>query len=61
VDVAGAGDVLLVAASLSKISGVDIWHSAILGMLCSGIHVGNVGNTPIKMNSLLSYVEKLTS
>lgn len=59
VDVAGAGDVLLVTTSLSKICGVDIWHAAILGMLSSGIHIGGVGNSPIQIESLLSYVEKL--
>lgn len=46
-DVAGAGDSLLVAASLALVSGANIWLASYLGALAAACQVGRIGNTPI--------------
>lgn len=52
-DVAGAGDSLLVAATMSLVCGGDIWEAACLGSLAAALQVGRVGNTPLNANELL--------
>lgn len=46
-DVAGAGDSLLIGASMSLAAGADIWRSAYLGSIAAACQVGRVGNFPI--------------
>ncbi|MFM7338073.1 MAG: bifunctional ADP-heptose synthase, partial [Actinomycetota bacterium] len=46
-DVAGAGDCMLVAASLALTVGANLWEAGLLGSLAAAIQVGRVGNTPI--------------
>jgi bifunctional ADP-heptose synthase (sugar kinase/adenylyltransferase) len=46
-DVAGAGDSLLVAASLALVSGASIWLASYLGALAAACQVGRIGNTPL--------------
>ena len=46
-DVAGAGDSLLVAASLALASGASIWLASYLGALAAACQVGRIGNTPL--------------
>lgn len=46
-DVAGAGDSLLVAASLALASGASIWQASYLGALAAACQVGRIGNTPL--------------
>ena len=52
-DVSGAGDSLLVAASLSLIVSNSIWLSAFIGSLAAAIQVSRIGNTPIELNEIL--------
>lgn len=59
VDVSGAGDLLLVTTSLLRISDCDIWHSALMGMIASAIHISSVGNNPIDAKELRRYLEKM--
>ena len=46
-DVAGAGDSLLVAASMALVAGASIWKAAYLGALAAACQVGRIGNTPV--------------
>ena len=52
-DVAGAGDCMMVAASLAMTVGANLWESGTLGSLAAAIQVGRVGNTPITLAELL--------
>jgi rfaE bifunctional protein kinase chain/domain len=52
IDVAGAGDALLAAASLSLAAGASVWESAYIGSLSAGIQVSRVGNVPIERKVL---------
>lgn len=53
-DVAGAGDCMMVAASLAMTVGANLWESGTLGSLAAAIQVGRVGNTPITQAELLN-------
>jgi rfaE bifunctional protein kinase chain/domain len=55
-DVAGAGDSLLVASALAIAVGANIWEAAYIGSLAASIQVGRVGNTPIRQNELIERV-----
>jgi len=52
-DVAGAGDCMLVAASLALTVGANMWEAGLLGSLAAAIQVGRVGNTPITQDEIL--------
>jgi len=52
-DVAGAGDCMLVAASLALTVGANLWEAGLLGSLAAAIQVGRVGNTPITQDEIL--------
>lgn len=51
-DVAGAGDSLLIASAMVLASGGSIWEAACIGSLAAGIQVGQVGNTPIRIDQI---------
>jgi len=52
-DVAGAGDCMLVAASLALTVGGNMWEVGLLGSLAAAIQVSRVGNTPITQDEIL--------
>tara|TARA_B100001175_G_scaffold290179_1_gene274439 strand:+ start:5206 stop:6666 length:1461 start_codon:yes stop_codon:yes gene_type:complete len=52
-DVAGAGDCLLIASSMSLACGADIWEASYLGSVASAAQVGKIGNIPIKREEIL--------
>ena len=52
-DVAGAGDCLLVVASMALARGASLWEASLLGSLAAAVQVGRVGNTPIQAGELL--------
>lgn len=58
-DVSGAGDLLLITSSLLLKAGCDIWHSALIGMFASAIHISSVGNTPISQTVLNEQIDKI--
>lgn len=58
-DVSGAGDLLLVTITLLLKAGASIWQATLIGMIASGIHVKNVGNRPIDVVELKTYLEGL--
>lgn len=53
VDVAGAGDSMLAAASLSMISGATVWEAAYIGSVMAALQVARVGNIPITSEELI--------
>jgi rfaE bifunctional protein kinase chain/domain len=53
VDVAGAGDAMLAAISLSIAAGANLWECAYLGSVASAIQVSRVGNVPLAQDSLI--------
>lgn len=52
-DTAGAGDCLLICASMALVVGATIWESAYLGSIAAACQVGRVGNLPLQQNELL--------
>jgi rfaE bifunctional protein kinase chain/domain len=57
-DTAGAGDCLLVCASMAMASGRPIWESLYLGSLAAACQVGRIGNTPLTAAELLVETNK---
>jgi rfaE bifunctional protein kinase chain/domain len=52
-DVAGAGDSMLVVASLALASGASIWEASVLASLAAAVQVSRVGNIPLRPEDLL--------
>jgi rfaE bifunctional protein kinase chain/domain len=55
-DVAGAGDSLLITAAMAITCGASIWEAGYLGSLSAAIQVGRIGNTPLKIDELISEI-----
>jgi rfaE bifunctional protein kinase chain/domain len=56
IDVSGAGDCLLISTSMAKCVGATIWESALIGSIAAGIQVAKLGNSPIKIEEVLSKI-----
>ncbi len=56
-DTAGAGDSLLVCASLALVVGADVWRSAYLGSLAAACQVGRIGNLPLTAAEIAAEIE----
>lgn len=54
VDVAGAGDALLVGAALARAAGASMHEAALVGSLSAAVQVSTVGNAPLTNLELLS-------
>jgi len=54
VDVAGAGDCMLVVTTLALATGASIWEASLLGSVAAAIQVGRVGNLPISADEIIS-------
>jgi rfaE bifunctional protein kinase chain/domain len=57
-DVAGAGDCLLVTATLALSVGASIWEAALLGSLAAAIQVSRVGNIPVTAGELIALIDR---
>jgi bifunctional ADP-heptose synthase (sugar kinase/adenylyltransferase) len=57
-DVAGAGDSVLVAASLALAARANIQQAAYLGTIAAALQVNRVGNTPLGINELIQVISK---
>ncbi len=55
-DVTGAGDSLLIASTLSLLSGLDIISSSYVGSVAAAIQVGRIGNIPINHKEILESI-----
>jgi bifunctional ADP-heptose synthase (sugar kinase/adenylyltransferase) len=53
-DVAGAGDSLLIAASMGLAVGADIWQASYLGSIAAACQVGRVGNSPLSAAEVIA-------
>ncbi len=53
-DVSGAGDSMLITASMALAIGADIWQSAYLGSLAAACQVGKIGNVPLSAAELIA-------
>jgi rfaE bifunctional protein kinase chain/domain len=56
VDVAGAGDSMLIATSLALCAGESIWSASLLGSIAAAIQVSTNGNVPISMSQISDLV-----
>ncbi len=52
IDIAGAGDSLLVLSSLALALETSIWEAALLGMIASALQINQLGNLPINSSDL---------
>jgi rfaE bifunctional protein kinase chain/domain len=59
VDVAGAGDSLLAAMSVSLAAGLSMMEASALGACMAAIAVSRVGNVPVERSEMERYVERL--
>ena len=57
-DVSGAGDSLLMCASMARAVGASLWESAYLGSIAAACQVGRVGNIPLSAQEI---VQELSS
>jgi len=53
VDVAGAGDSLLISSALSLCAGATIWEAGCIGSIAAAIQVSRVGNSPIQIDEII--------
>lgn len=51
-DVAGAGDSLLITSAMVLASGGNIWEAACIGSIAASVQVGRVGNIPLNRGEL---------
>lgn len=52
-DVSGAGDCLLISASMALVAGATVWESAYLGSVAAACQVGRVGNLPLSVDEVI--------
>ncbi|MDO9575733.1 MAG: PfkB family carbohydrate kinase [bacterium] len=57
-DVAGAGDAVISALTLSLTAGASIYESALIASYAAGIEVGKVGVVPVSSEELIAAVER---
>ena len=53
VDVAGAGDSMLISTMMSIVAGGNVWQSACIGGVASALQISRVGNIPLQKDELL--------
>ena len=58
VDVSGAGDSMLIMASMVLSMGGSIWEAALLGSLAAGVQVGRLGNQPLKIDEINGLIKQ---
>lgn len=57
VDVAGAGDSMLITAGMALASGASPWVASALGAVAAGLQVGRLGNKPLQHSELKNCLE----
>ena len=53
IDVAGAGDSMLISTMMSNVAGGNVWQAACIGGVASALQISRLGNIPLKKNELL--------
>jgi rfaE bifunctional protein kinase chain/domain len=56
VDVAGAGDCLLVVMSLALVSGTSLWEASLMASVAAAVQVSRVGNLPVTRDEILDAI-----
>jgi rfaE bifunctional protein kinase chain/domain len=56
-DVSGAGDSMLITASMLLSVGGNIWSAALLGSVAAGLQVARIGNQPLKAKELIQLLQ----
>jgi rfaE bifunctional protein kinase chain/domain len=57
-DVSGAGDSMLITASMLLTVGGNIWSAALLGSVAAGLQVARIGNQPLKAKELIQLLQQ---
>ena len=57
VDVSGAGDSLLVGASVAKLAGASIWEMAAVGSFFAAVQTSRHGNIPISNDEIMVFAK----
>ena len=57
-DVAGAGDSMLIASAMTLACDGNIWEASFIGSLAAAIQVSRIGNTPLTLEELLRELNK---
>lgn len=55
-DVSGAGDSMLVSASMAMVSGASVWQASYIGAVAAAIQVSRLGNIPLSTDDLLKEI-----
>ena len=58
IDVAGAGDSMLIVSAMALAGGSSIWEAAALGSIAAAIQVSRIGNTPLNVKELINELER---
>uniref|UniRef100_UPI0040477839 PfkB family carbohydrate kinase n=1 Tax=Bacteroidota TaxID=976 RepID=UPI0040477839 len=58
VDVAGAGDSMMVVGAMALACGSSIWEAAALGSIAAAVQVSRVGNTPLTGYEIIKELER---
>lgn len=56
IDVAGAGDSMMITSAMIFASGGNIWEAASIGSIAAAIQVGRIGNIPLKREEILNQI-----
>ena len=59
VDVAGAGDSMLITTALAMATGASFWASAAIGAVASALQVARLGNQPLKKEDLMRKIDNI--
>lgn len=57
VDVAGAGDSMMITSAMILASGGNIWEAVSIGSIAAAIQVGRVGNIPLQQYELIKQIK----
>jgi rfaE bifunctional protein kinase chain/domain len=57
IDVAGAGDSMMISSAMILASGGNIWEAAAIGSIAAAIQVGRIGNIPITKKEIINNIQ----
>jgi bifunctional ADP-heptose synthase (sugar kinase/adenylyltransferase) len=56
VDVAGAGDSMMITSAMALAVGATIWEAAALGSIAASVQVSRIGNIPIQREEIIKNI-----
>ena len=59
VDVAGAGDSMLICTALALSVKANIWEASLLGSIAASVQISRLGNLPISKKEILKQIDLL--